>query len=108
MTPSEFSPMNFPKSEAYNRLRPVMEQCGLVNRLLVVKAQTTGWTELVPSPTGLSLAPHKQIWRRKVPTDWLVRVEYHLNGKEIFTHTEPWIGFPSDFLVAKLMLLPVR
>lgn len=58
------------------------------------------------SVEGVKVSPYKNTWNRKRNTSYLVSVEYFLNSKSIMVHTEPWVSFPSDLLVAKLMLLP--
>lgn len=56
--------------------------------------------------TGLILLPHKNTFQRKRESARLIRVEYWIRRERVLLHCEPWINFPSDELVAKLMLLP--
>lgn len=55
---------------------------------------------------GLDLRPYKNTWMRKRDTTYLIEIVYIHEGKKIFRHVEPWPSFPSDHLIAKLMLLP--
>lgn len=55
---------------------------------------------------GIVIKQHNNTWMRKRESAWLISVEYIWQGKKIFKHTEPWVNFPSDELVAKMALLP--
>ena len=63
--------------------------------------------QLSSGKNGLNLSKHKNTWKRKRETGFLIRVEYFHNGNTLLYHVEPWVNYPSDVLIAKLMLLPV-
>ena len=85
--------MGWNRGEAERVMFPVMTSLKLLYR------PGTGMT-------GLILLPHKSTFMRKRESARLIRVEYWIRRERVLLHCEPWINFPSDELVAKLMLLP--
>lgn len=78
------------------RLQPVMK--------------ATGLRYVHPSnyDSGIKLAPYNNTWMRRRESGFLIEVTYLMHGKKLFRHVEPWVSFPSDQLIAKLMLLPAE
>lgn len=64
--------------------------------------------QLLSDKNGLRGGPHKNTWKRKRVTAWLVCVEYYVEGEPVMRHVEPAAVFPSDILIAKLALLPAE
>lgn len=57
---------------------------------------------------GLYLSQYKNTWQRKRESSYLIEICYKWDDKIIMRHVEPWVNFPSDVLIAKLMLLPLE
>jgi hypothetical protein len=87
----------FSKFEAESRLTPVFKSTGLHPH----------WIS-VDNKTGIRLRPYNNTWKRKRETGYLIEVEYLMHGKTLMRHVEPWVSYPSDYLIAKLMLLPLE
>lgn len=70
----------------------------------------TGLRYVYPSNynNGIKLAPYNNTWLRKRESGFLIEITYLLNGKRLMRHVEPWVNYPSDQLIAKMMLLPLE
>lgn len=86
----------FSQFEAEVKLGPVMSATGLKHHWMTVEGKS-----------GVRLRPYNNTWKRKRETGYLIEVEYLIHGKTIMRHVEPWVSYPSDQLVAKMMLLPI-
>lgn len=93
---------------ARNKLLGVMQATGLQFSELRLFAEGIGTKQVIWSKQmdGIKLTQHKKTWQRKRESAYLIRIEYIWEGEKIFSHTEPWVSFPSDELTAKMMLLP--
>jgi hypothetical protein len=97
----------FSQWEAQSRIAAVVAPQGLKMFKNMVKYDEFG-NKLVMRGSGLRLSPHKNTWKRKRDTSYLVRIEYFLDGQKLLHHVEPWASYPSEYLIARLMLLPIE
>lgn len=97
--------MEFNSSEALGRIAEVVNAAHLQLYRLKVWYEPDG-SKCFGKADGLRLKAHKNTWKRKRASSYLIRIEYFLDGQKILYHVEPWTSYPSDYLIAKLMLLP--
>lgn len=89
------------------RLGHVATQCGLKFSEPKYKLDGGNPRHIASYRTnGLRLTQHRNTWKRKRESSYLIRIEYVLDDSTLMVHVEPWVNYPSDVLVAKLMLLP--
>ena len=89
---------------ARSKIAPLMIQCGL--KFSETKYKIDVDHSFISRTNGLRLSPHRNTWKRKRETAYLVRAEYVIDGSTLMVHVEPWANFPSDLFIARLMLLP--
>lgn len=92
---------------AIQKIYPVMQGANLRSYTETVTPMPDGTRAILKlHQNGLRVRQHKNTWKRKRETGYLVCIEYFIKGERLFYHVEPWVNYPSDYLVAKLMLLP--
>lgn len=99
--------MEFSQWEAQAKISRVTELQRLETFRYIVTTDSYG-NKVTKLGSGLRLSPHKNTWKRKRATSYLIRIEYFLGGQKLLHHVEPWATYPSEYLIAKLMLLPTE
>jgi hypothetical protein len=94
------------QTAAQGRIQQVVQDCGIKWYEHLPTRENGCAVYLLKNKNGLRLAPHKNTWKRKRETGAIIRIEYFIEGSSVMIHVEPWINYPSDHLIAKLMLLP--
>jgi hypothetical protein len=94
------------QTKAMARILPVVQECGIKWYEQPATRINGSVAYLTKDKNGLRLTPHKNTWKRKRETGAIIRIEYFIEGSSVMIHVEPWINYPSDHLIAKLMLLP--
>ena len=92
--------------EIIHRIQPVLDKLDLHLRKNNTFRMDKGVVYAKMEPCGVIVKPHRNTFKRKRDTAWLVKFEYWLNDKLVFSHVEPFNRFPSDELIAKMTLLP--